>query len=266
MKAHKCDRIGAVGLIVLLIAGFLLVSRTLADVVATDPGASPAEASATGEAAAGAPGRGGPGPATAVAAPADVAATVISDAAARSAAGVREAGGTLISGDRVEVWLPSRPEMRLRFRVDRNGDIVLRWQDRMNRIAAAGLKLAEVRARLLAALRTRGHFLDGPDVRVEILDYAPMEVIVQGEVVSPGRFPFVAGATLTVRMAIDEAGGVLDTANLQKVTVTHFLLNGQPEVQLLDLRRLSGDAAGSARDPDWELSPDDVVYVPMRLF
>jgi polysaccharide export outer membrane protein len=109
-------------------------------------------------------------------------------------------------------------------------------------------------------------FLRDPQVTIIVEEYAAREVIVQGEVVAPGRISLPIESGMSVLDAITKAGGFTDTAKGEAVTVTRTLKDGTKEVTTVDVKNaLRGRESTSEASSTMLLLPDDIVYVPIRF-
>ena len=94
-----------------------------------------------------------------------------------------------------------------------------------------------------------GEFLIDPDVTVSIVEYRPF--YIDGEVASPGAYPYEPG--LTLRRAISIAGGFTERAARSGITV--------------HAAELAENAAPQSYDTlDVPLKPGDVITIRERFF
>ena len=89
----------------------------------------------------------------------------------------------------------------------------------------------------MVAMLKDGYFVN-PQVTVAIKQYKPF--YIQGEVRTPGSYPFEVG--MTVRRAIAMAGGLTERASKKKIYLTHANSKASKEIKVdLDASVLSGD-------------------------
>lgn len=165
--------------------------------------------------------------------------------------------------DRLRVSVYQEDDLSNIGRVDSQGRINLPLVGNVN---VAGFTIEQAQQAIEAAYRDQ-RYLRNPQVTITVEEYAAREVIVQGEVVSPGRIPLPVESGMTVLDAITKAGGLTDQAKGDAVTVTRTLPDGSKKVSTVDVQSvLRGRRA--ARDSDAAtllLLPDDIVYVPIRF-
>jgi len=117
---------------------------------------------------------------------------------------------TLGPGDEVNIQVFGEPELSQRLKIAVNGRMNFPFLGELN---AAGLTTGELEKYISDGLR--GDFLLDPKVSVTITEYRPF--FVNGQVKSPGSFPFQPG--LTVRKALSLAGGLTERASEKRVNV-----------------------------------------------
>ena len=104
------------------------------------------------------------------------------------------------AGDVLEFGVSGAPDLSRRTAVNDDGKISL---PSLGEIKAVGLSVAQLRQQVRDLLVTKSH-IRNPDVAVEIVSYRP--VYVEGDVASPGAYPYRPG--LTVREAVAMADGL----------------------------------------------------------
>ncbi|MCP8690028.1 polysaccharide biosynthesis/export family protein [Marinobacterium sedimentorum] len=103
-------------------------------------------------------------------------------------------------------------------------------------IDAAGKTASQLEQQLVSGLK--GDYLVAPRVSVRILEYR--DFFVNGEVKSPGGYPFKPG--LTLRKAIALAGGFTERASKSKLSVIRDLdADRTPQPASLETRIMPGD-------------------------
>src|SRR5690606_22452032 len=103
----------------------------------------------------------------------------------------------LDSGDRLRITVFGQPELSGRYAVDSAGAIAMPL---LGSVPARGLTTDALGARIANALAAG--FVRNPSVAVEIEQHRPFYIL--GEVRNPGQYPFAAG--LTAEMAVAIAG------------------------------------------------------------
>jgi len=148
------------------------------------------------------------------------------------------------------------------FRVGEDGMVDFAY---LGRVDVIGMQPSEVSELLRRGLGERsadnptGHdVLRDPTVRVEVREVNSRRFSVLGQVQRPGVFPHQQCLTLT--QAISLAGGFTAVAEKNQVRVTRRDRAGNRRTFVL---RVEDIAEGRA--PDFDLEPDDAVFVPESL-
>jgi polysaccharide export outer membrane protein len=125
------------------------------------------------------------------------------------------------TGDTVRIQVYNEETLYLESRVSDRGMISYHFFGEMKVTGLTPGQLAD-----LIASKLKGDYLINPNVSVDIIEYR--QFYVNGEVESPGGFPFQPG--ITVRKAISLAGGFNDLAAKEKTRVIHDNNpNGDPQ-------------------------------------
>lgn len=94
-----------------------------------------------------------------------------------------------------------------------------------------------------------------PEVSVSVKEYASRKVYVGGEIAKPGVIAL--NGSMRIFDALTQAGGALDTAELETVVLLRYNGSPKPNVYSLNLNKvLHGETS------DVILMPYDVVYIP----
>jgi len=110
-------------------------------------------------------------------------------------------------------------------------------------------------------------FLRDPQVTITVEEYAAREVIVQGEVIAPGRIPLPIESGMSVLDTITKAGGFTSLAKGTEVKITRTLSDGTTEITVVDVQSaLTGKKSRSDVKSSMLLLPGDIVFVPISLF
>lgn len=164
--------------------------------------------------------------------------------------------------DRLRVAVFSEDNLTVISRVDSKGRVNLPL---VGPIEVVGMTIEQAELAVENGYRNQ-RFLRDPQVTIIVEEYAAREVIVQGEVVAPGRIPLPIESGMSVLDAITKAGGFTDLAKGQSVTVTRNNPDGTKEVTTIDVKSaLRGDDTKTEGLPSMLLLPDDIVYVPMKF-
>ncbi len=157
---------------------------------------------------------------------------------------------TIAPGDRLDIKFFYNPELNETITVRPDGIISLQLIDE---IRAAGLKPAELDQKLTDLYSQE---LRKPVLTVIVRSFTRQRIYVGGEVNAPGLIVLPAG--MTTLQAIFQSGGFKETADPEETLVIRKGENDKPVPIRIDLAAVM-DAAGGA---DFQLQPDDIVYVP----
>jgi len=94
-----------------------------------------------------------------------------------------------------------------------------------------------------------------PEVTVTVTNPAAQKVYVGGEIARPGLVPILG--MLRIHDTVIQAGGALDTADLERVVLVRYNGSPEPDIYAVNLKRIMRGEA-----PDLKLKPYDVVYLP----
>jgi polysaccharide export outer membrane protein len=168
----------------------------------------------------------------------------------------------IVATDRLRIDVYQEDDLSVIASVDAKGTINLRL---VGEIVVAGKTVPEAQRAIEAAYR-EGRYIVNPQVTINVEEYAPREVSIDGMVRNPGRFPLPIEAGLTVADLVLKAGGLTDTARGSAVTVTRRGLDGKQTVFTVDVESLiKGKSSGKAADNSFLLQPGDIVFVPQRI-
>jgi polysaccharide export outer membrane protein len=168
----------------------------------------------------------------------------------------------IVATDRLRIDVYQEEDLSVIASVDAKGTINLRL---VGEIVVAGKTVPEAQKAIEDAYR-EGRYLVTPQVTINIEEYAPREVSIDGMVRNPGRFPLPIEAGLTVADLVLKAGGLTDTARGSAVTVTRRGPDGKQTVFTVDVESLiKGRSSGKAADNAFLLQPGDIVFVPQRI-
>jgi polysaccharide biosynthesis/export protein len=171
-------------------------------------------------------------------------------------------GYAIVATDRLRIDVYQEDDLSVIASVDAKGTINLRL---VGEIMVAGKTVPEAQKAIEAAYR-EGRYLVTPQVTINIEEYAPREVSIDGMVRNPGRFPLPIEGGITVADLVLKAGGLTDTARGSAVTVTRRGPDGKQTVFTVDVESLiKGKSSGKAADNAFLLQPGDIVFVPQRI-
>ncbi|HWB83048.1 MAG TPA: polysaccharide biosynthesis/export family protein [Bryobacteraceae bacterium] len=152
------------------------------------------------------------------------------------------------NGDDLQILAFNNAELGQKVKVRPDGKISLLL---LNDVKAAGLTAEDLSAILS---RDYAKFFRNPRITVSVTSFSNQEVFVGGEVQTPKLLPL--NGRLTLAAAIFSAGGLKISAKSKSI----YLLRdseGKPAVMQVDLKKIF-----ESKQPDIELKPFDVVFVP----
>lgn len=113
-------------------------------------------------------------------------------------------------GDTVLVEVFGEPDLTVTTKIPQNGRLSYPF---LGAIPANGMTPKQLETRIREGLA--GDYLIDPKVTVTVAEYRP--VFVNGQVKTPGSFPFQPG--LTVRKAVSLAGGLTERASDKRISL-----------------------------------------------
>lgn len=169
---------------------------------------------------------------------------------------------TLSLADRIRVTVFQEEDLTSVTRIDARGRINLPLLGEVN---VGGMTVVEAQNAIQNAYK-EGRFLRNPQVTVNVEEYAPREVSIQGQIRNPGRYTLPIESTFTVVELVTKAGGITDIGKGSAVSVTRVLPDGSKKVFVIDVDNvIKGRKDQKNDDNTLLLQPGDVVYVPERL-
>lgn len=148
----------------------------------------------------------------------------------------------LDSGDRLRVVVYGQEAISKSYTVDQGGYISMPL---VGEVPVRGTTTHQLEASLKA--RYAKGYLRDPDISVEVDQYRPF--FVMGEVRNAGQYPYVAG--MTAQMAVAIAGGFTARGKQGNVDIT---------------RQINGEVINGRVPLSDPIRPGDTIYVRERLF
>jgi polysaccharide export outer membrane protein len=165
--------------------------------------------------------------------------------------------------DRLQVSIFQEDNLSTISRVDSKGRVNLPL---VGPVIVSGMTIEQAEEVIQLAYQD-GRFLRSPQITITVEEYAAREVIVQGEVVGPGRIPLPIESGMTVLDAITKAGGFTDMAKGSAVSVKRTQPDGSVKLWTIDVQSsLVGKKSSTDTKATMLLLPDDIVYVPISFF
>jgi len=169
---------------------------------------------------------------------------------------------TIACTDRLRITIYQEEDLSVIARVDAKGTVNLPL---VGEVVIVGKTVSEAQ-KVIEGSYQKGRYLKNPQVTINIEEYAPREVSIQGMVRNPGRYPLPIEATMTVLELVTKAGGMTDTAKGTAISVTRISPDGKKSVFNIDVESLiKGRERAKATDNSLVLLPGDIVYVPERI-
>ena len=150
------------------------------------------------------------------------------------------------------------PDTEAERRIDGHGRVRLPY---IGNVEIAGMTVRDAEDAIEEAYIDSRIYVS-PQVSLRVLEYAPREVSVLGQVKDPGTVTFpIEVESQSIISVISEAGGLTGIARAREVRVTRRNEEGETEVHHVNVDQLlGGDGAG------FQVYPGDVIYVPERFF
>ncbi len=168
---------------------------------------------------------------------------------------------TLTTNDKLNIVVVQEKELGGISRVNSKGTINLTL---VGEVHVAGLTVQEAQKAIENAYHD-GRYLLNPQVIINVEDYAPREVFINGEVKAPGKYQLPTEVVMTIDELVLKAGGFTDSAKGAAVKVTRKLPDGKTTViGPLDVESIIKGKKGTSIP--LELQPGDTVQVDQRIF
>jgi polysaccharide biosynthesis/export protein len=169
---------------------------------------------------------------------------------------------TLTLADRIRVSVYQEEDLTSMTRIDARGRINLPL---LGEVTVGGMTVVEAQTAIQNAYK-EGRFLRNPQMTVNVEEYAPREVSIQGQIRNPGRYALPIESTFTVVELVTKAGGITDIGKGSAVSVSRVLPDGSKKVFVIDVDNVIKGRKDQKNDDNTVLlQPGDIVYVPERL-
>lgn len=157
------------------------------------------------------------------------------------------------AGDVVEIRIYNEPELSGTHQISDNGTIRLPL---VGAITAAGMTPDQLTVRITQAYNDR--YLKDADVSLFVKEHTSRKVYVLGQVAKPGPYPF--DGKMTIIDAVALAGGTTKLADANSTLITRDREGKQLRVVV------KVGSIGEGKEPDVELEPGDIIFVPESPF
>ena len=156
--------------------------------------------------------------------------------------------------DNLSIIVSDEAELTGKYRVDTDGTISMPY---LNRVLVAGLSLADAQTKIATLLRAG--YIRNPQVRIEVDQFKSRNVLVTGEVRTPGKVT-LPGSTMSLLEALALAGSPTNNAS-NEVIVIHPPKPGEPAPEPITISRRDLELGRAGRDIT--LQDGDIVNVPI---
>jgi protein involved in polysaccharide export with SLBB domain len=160
---------------------------------------------------------------------------------------------------RFEVY--GEPDLATKLRISGTGEINVPL---LGAVPIAGLDLATA-GKLISERYQAAKIFIRPQINLQIEEYSKKEVSVLGQVGTQGKIT-LSDETVSVSIveAIAKAGGFTRIGRSEAVRVTRRTPSGEDQTFVVDVERIiHGD---NKNTENFRILPDDVIFVPERLF
>lgn len=181
-------------------------------------------------------------------------------ASAPAAPSTSNSGYKLFPRDLIAMSILGEPDMSIERRIDGDGRVSLPL---IGSVLIRGLSTTEAEEKIRQAYIEKQIYIR-PQVSLSVKEYYPREVFVLGQVRTPGKItlPIEAGS-ISIVEAISKAGGFTRISKGEAVQVTRRLSTGVEQSTTVDV---AGMIDGKGTKTGFNIQPDDVIFVPERLF
>jgi polysaccharide export outer membrane protein len=166
-------------------------------------------------------------------------------------------------GDLVSIVVFDEPDLNVQGKLDPDGVIIVPL---LGRTALKGSTLRDAEAQLEKAFIDEEYLIQ-PQVTISVSQFAERVFYIFGEVASPGAKSFPPGRqSLDILEAISMAGDFSQYAKKSEVTLRRPIKGTSSEEKfVLNLEKLMrGNRQGEQESVS--ILPDDIIYVPERMF
>jgi len=165
----------------------------------------------------------------------------------------------IVSRDALKFQVTGEPDEPLVERVSSAGEVSIPL---LGAVKVAGLSLRQAENLIEKRYVSEGYFLK-PQVILSFDSYAPRNVSVLGQVNNPSQVDFsIEKGDMGIVSAITKAGGFTRVARPEQVRVTRNV-DGKDTTIIVNVASYLDQ---TAKNNEFKLLPDDIVFVPERVF
>jgi polysaccharide export outer membrane protein len=157
----------------------------------------------------------------------------------------------LSASDAIEMTVFREPDLTTRSRIGSDGSVQLPL---IGDVKIAGLTVRV--AREVIRKRYDADYLVDPQVYLNIVEYAPRNFTILGQVVKPGTYDFPAGHAPSLLEAVGIAGGFTRSADRGRITAKR----GEGTLKI-NAKKIAADGKDS-----FQLQPGDIITVGESWF
>lgn len=169
-------------------------------------------------------------------------------------------GYRLFPRDLISISILGEPDMSIERRIDGDGRISLPL---LGQLQVRGLTTSEAEELIRKTYVEQQVFIR-PQVSLSVREYYPREVFVLGQVRTPGKVSLpIEARSVTIVEAISKAGGFTRISKSDSVQVTRHLPDGSEKSTTVNVAAM---IEGKGSQLSFEIQPDDVIFVPERIF
>ncbi len=165
----------------------------------------------------------------------------------------------IVPRDQLKFQISGETDEPLHQRVSSAGEVSIPL---LGAVKVAGLTLRETEALIEKRYREGGFYIN-PQVILSFESYAPRIVSVLGQVNNPSQIEFsIEREQMGIVAAITRAGGFTRVAQTDAVKIMRTV-DGKETVYKINVASYLNE---TAKEEEFRLIPDDVVFVPERIF
>ncbi len=166
--------------------------------------------------------------------------------------------------DTVRISVYGQPDLNTTQRISDAGLVAMPL---LGNIRIGGMTVRDAQKTIRNAF-IEEELLRDPVVSLAIEEFAPKQVTLLGQVNRPGAITLPSGSnSIAIESAIAMAGGFTGTARRTRVRVTrHDAAEDRERVFQVDLDEILEQSDGDFSSTTFRVYPDDIIFVPQRLF
>ncbi len=177
--------------------------------------------------------------------------------------GVTNPSYVLVEGDTISISIKDEAELAVTQLIDKGGTVRLSLVGDLQ-LSGKTVRNAET---LIGKTYTEQEYLRSPEVRIQVVEYAPRIVTVMGAVRTPGKIAFPRDLQqIDILDAIMQAGGMQQVAKGETVSVFRINPEGREIMFTVDVAKMMSGKRGEMKVPSVFVFPGDRIVVPEKYF